>query len=312
MLAAMAEAISIQLSDGTELWATVRGTGQPVAFVHGGPGLWNYLDELAALVEDVATVIGFDQRGCGRSGGSDGPFTIAQAVTDLDELRAALWFDRWVLVGHSWGAELALRYAARHPDRATAVVYIAGVGAGDGFRDSYVRERERRLGPGLPRFTELTAIPANERAPDEEQERCLLLWETDFAPGESAAEHALALWRTRPPGAVVNMTANHLKGPSERGPPTSRRQGALPGQDDLRKRRPASLDRQQLCVRSAPQRDESGARRCRPLSLGRTARRGPRGPACSHPTGITSAAPSPAAARRHAIVQFETAPERER
>lgn len=210
MLAAMAEAISIQLSDGTELWATVRGTGQPVVFVHGGPGLWNYLDELAALVQDVATVIGFDQRGCGRSGGRDGPFTIAQAVADLDELRAALGFDRWVLVGHSWGAELALRYAARHPDRATAVVYIAGVGAGDGFRDSYVRERERRLGPGLPRFTELTAIPANERAPDEEQERCLLLWETDFAPGESAAEHALALWRTRPPDAVVNMTANQL------------------------------------------------------------------------------------------------------
>jgi proline iminopeptidase len=51
------------------------------------------------------------------------------------------------VAGHSWGAELALRYASRHQDRTTAVAYIAGVGAGNGFREAFAAELDRRLGP---------------------------------------------------------------------------------------------------------------------------------------------------------------------
>jgi hypothetical protein len=47
--------------------------------------------------------------GCGRSAG-DGPFTIAQTVDDLDQLRAALGFGPWARAEHSWGAELAICY----------------------------------------------------------------------------------------------------------------------------------------------------------------------------------------------------------
>ena len=140
----------VRLCDGTELWTAVSGTGPPVVLLHGGPGLWDYLAPLAALLDDTFTVIRFDQRGCGRSTGG-GPFTIAQAVDDMDQVRAALGFDRWAVAGHSWGAELALRCAARHPDRTTAIAYIAGVGAGNDFRGAYAAERDRRLGPDRER-----------------------------------------------------------------------------------------------------------------------------------------------------------------
>jgi proline iminopeptidase len=147
--------------------------------------------------------------GLPRSTGHGGPFTIEQAVDDLDQVRAALGFARWAVAGHSWGAELALRYAARHQDRITAVAYIGGVGAGNGYRDAHVAELNRRLGPDRGRWAALSAIPAGDRTPAEERELCLLQWRTDFSPApDAAAGQALALWETRPPGASVNTAAN--------------------------------------------------------------------------------------------------------
>lgn len=149
----------VTLGDGATIWTATSGVGPPAVWCHGGPGLWDYLDPVASLFDDHLTSIRFDQRGCGRSTGS-GPFAIAQAVNDLDQVRDAFNLSRWVVVGHSWGAELALRYAASHPKRTTAVVYIAGVGAGDGFRPAYVAERDRRLAADLSRWTELAGATA--------------------------------------------------------------------------------------------------------------------------------------------------------
>ncbi len=121
------------------------------------------------IADDEHTVVRFDQRGCGRSSGQQGLFTIARAVEDLDQLRRGLGFDRWAVAGHSWGAELALRYAAHHPERTTAVAYIAGVGAGDDFKAGYAAEWERRMGPDRRRWQELDE---RARTPVEEQEWC--------------------------------------------------------------------------------------------------------------------------------------------
>jgi proline iminopeptidase len=208
MLAGVSGTAVVRLRDGAELWTAVSGTGPPVVCLHGGPGLWDYLVSLAALLDDTFTVVRFDQRGCGRSTGHRGPFTIEQAVDDLDQVRAALGFSRWGVAGHSWGAELALRYAARHPGRTHAVAYIAGVGAGNGYKDAHVAELDRRLGPDRERWAALSAIPAGDLTPAEERELCLLQWRTDFSPATDAAGHALALWETRPPGASVNAAAN--------------------------------------------------------------------------------------------------------
>lgn len=208
MLAGMSDSAMIRLRDDAELWTAVSGTGPPVALLHGGPGMWDYLAPLAALLDSEFTVIRFDQRGCGRSTGCDGPFTIAQAVDDMDQVRSALGFARWAVVGHSWGAELALRYAAQRPDRVTAVAYVGGVGAGNSFGEAYKAERARRLGADRDRWAALSAIPDSDRSPAEERERCLLQWRTDFSPGPDAAGHALALWDTRPPGTVINTAAH--------------------------------------------------------------------------------------------------------
>lgn len=50
---------------------------------HGGPGLWDHLGDLADLLTGERTVVRYDQRGCGRSGGAGGPFTLERAVEPL-------------------------------------------------------------------------------------------------------------------------------------------------------------------------------------------------------------------------------------
>jgi proline iminopeptidase len=196
---------SVGLDDGTSLSVTVTGEGAPLVLCHGGPGLWDYLGPLASLLEDSVRVIRYDQRGCGRSSGLDGPFTIEQFVEDLDQLRQALDVDRWWVGGHSWGAQLALYYGLAHPEGTRGVLYIAGTGIGDGYRMPYRAERERRLGADRGRWQELSE---RNRTADEEHEWCVLQWATDYSPTVNGRAFAEADWATRDTGVTVNHACN--------------------------------------------------------------------------------------------------------
>ena len=94
-----------------------------------------------------------------------------------------------------------VRYAARHPDRTTAVAYIAGVGAGNAYKEGHARRTAPpSSGPTANAGPRWPPSPAAELTPAEEREMCLLQWRTDFSPVADAAGLALALWATRPPG----------------------------------------------------------------------------------------------------------------
>ena len=125
----------LRTDDGCSLWTKVSGTGPPIVLVHGGPGWWDTLDDLAAMLDDLGTIHQWDQRGAGRSD-RHGPYTVARFVADLDAVRRQTGHERITLVGHSWGAGLALRYSLAHPDRVERLVYVSGVGL-DGTPPSY-------------------------------------------------------------------------------------------------------------------------------------------------------------------------------
>src|SRR5688572_6844225 len=118
--------------DGVELWGEVSGSGAgtPLVLCHGGPGLWDNLGPLAALVDQDRPVVRWDQRGCGRSAGASGPFSIAQSIADLAAVRRALGFERWIVGGHSWGARLALHAVLADPTAAAGLLYVSGTGLG--------------------------------------------------------------------------------------------------------------------------------------------------------------------------------------
>ena len=91
-------------------------TGLPVLFLHGGPGgaCSQRHTQLFDLTRCRLTL--FDQRGCGRSlpNGSLELNTSDALVADIEALRRHLGVTRWLVVAGSWGAGLALAYAAAH------------------------------------------------------------------------------------------------------------------------------------------------------------------------------------------------------
>lgn len=108
------------------------GTGGPfVVLLHGGPGAPGHIARVARGLEDSFRVLEPFQR---RSGGA--PLTVARHVADLHELVAPL--ARPALVGSSWGAMLALAYAAAHPESAGPLVLV-----GSGTFDLASRARFR-------------------------------------------------------------------------------------------------------------------------------------------------------------------------
>jgi len=98
--------------------------GFPVIFLHGGPGSQVRPVHRRFFDPRFYRVVLFDQRGCGRSTprGCTDENTLQHLVEDIEALRACLGLERAMLFGGSWGATLALAYAATHPRRIAAMV----------------------------------------------------------------------------------------------------------------------------------------------------------------------------------------------
>src|SRR5437764_7455640 len=103
-------------SHGVCLWTVVQGTGVPLLLCNGGPGCCDYLAPVAELWDDVARVIRFEERGCGRSERRP-PYALEHSLVGIESIRQQYGVERWIVAGHSWGATLALIYAVHHPER---------------------------------------------------------------------------------------------------------------------------------------------------------------------------------------------------
>jgi proline iminopeptidase len=98
--------------------------GQPVLFLHGGPGAGAGAVHRRFFDPGFWRVLIFDQRGAGRSRplGSLVQNTTADLVGDIERLRTHLGIERFLLFGGSWGSTLALAYAQAHPERVIGCV----------------------------------------------------------------------------------------------------------------------------------------------------------------------------------------------
>jgi proline iminopeptidase len=117
------------VSDGHELYVESVGRkgGIPAVYLHGGPGSGCQPDHRRLFDPERFHAVLFDQRGCGRSrpkGGREHN-TTAHLIADLEMIREKFGFERWMVVGGSWGATLALAYAEAHPDRVSGIVLRA-------------------------------------------------------------------------------------------------------------------------------------------------------------------------------------------
>jgi proline iminopeptidase len=177
----------VVMDDAVRLWTAVGGSGPvPVVLCHGGAGLWDYLEPVAAMLAPIARVHRWEQRGCGRSD-RVGPYSIDRCAADIEVLRRHFDHERWLVVGHSWGAGLALRYALAHPERTLGVLYVSGTGFGQTWRAAYHEEADRRLTPAQRKRRDV--LRQRSRTAGEEQE-----WRTlCYAPDVGDRRRAIAV-----------------------------------------------------------------------------------------------------------------------
>ncbi|MFD7560171.1 alpha/beta fold hydrolase [Streptomyces sp. NPDC059835] len=104
--------------DGTLLAYRTDGDGDPLVCIPGGPADSAYLGDLGGLSAHRRLIIP-DLRGTGRSATPEDPssYRCDRLVEDVEALRAHLGLARMDLLAHSAGTNIAVRYAARHPER---------------------------------------------------------------------------------------------------------------------------------------------------------------------------------------------------
>ncbi|MFJ3307045.1 alpha/beta fold hydrolase [Streptomyces sp. NPDC086549] len=160
--------------DGTHLAYHVRGEGEPLVVVPGGPMRASvYLEDLGGLTAHRRLVL-LDLRGTGDSAVPTDPATYRcdHMVDDVEALRAHMGLEHMDLLAHSAGGSLAILYAARYPARVRRLVLVHANGSALGLRNTAEdRLAAARLRAREPWFDK--AFPALE---------AWLTGESDFDP----------------------------------------------------------------------------------------------------------------------------------
>jgi proline-specific peptidase len=101
---------------GISLFVKVIGHGCPLVLMHGGPGADHSSMLAFQPCADHFTLVFYDHRCNGRSEGAEvSSMTWDNLTADAEALRQALGFDKWAVLGHSFGGMVALEYALRYP-----------------------------------------------------------------------------------------------------------------------------------------------------------------------------------------------------
>ena len=139
----------IESHDGTRLAYAASGSGGPVVIKCATwlshlerdwiSPVWRHL---LSDLSGYATLIRYDERGCGLSDWDVDDLGFETWVRDLEIVERAVGAETFVLLGISQGAAVAIAYAARYPDRVDKLVLHGGYARGRLVRSGTARERE--------------------------------------------------------------------------------------------------------------------------------------------------------------------------
>ena len=123
----------IYIIDGYKINVEVKGSGDPIFFLPGGPGnSHDYLQGAFGHYYKTNTVVFFDFLGRGKSDNAKNilEYSVENDVELIEKLRLLLKFDKISLVGHSYGTLPAQAYAIKYADHVDKMVLISGFHSG--------------------------------------------------------------------------------------------------------------------------------------------------------------------------------------
>ena len=110
--------------NGTNLYFSVKGKGDYLLVIHGGPGLnHSYFKPYLNPLENTFKVVYYDQRACGKSStpASDS-ISLKFLVDDIEGIRKVLKTEKINILAHSWGVVLAIQYGLQYPGRISKLI----------------------------------------------------------------------------------------------------------------------------------------------------------------------------------------------
>lgn len=101
------------------------GKGEPILIIHGGPGLNHryFLPHLERLADNHHLIF-YDQKACGDSEipADTNAMSVQAFVHDIDKIRTRFKLRKVHILAHSWGTNLALRYAIQNPQYVSSLI----------------------------------------------------------------------------------------------------------------------------------------------------------------------------------------------
>ena len=182
------------------------GDGPPVVLLHGLASTCRIWDLVAPILARDFTVIAVDQRGHGDSGKPDHGYDFDSVAGDIAALLAGRGIERPVVVGHSWGADVALELAVARPDLLRGIVFVDGGTIDASARYDTLDDALAQMAP--PDFRGTTRVQFLERVRSGGQ------WATLIAEhGPAAEEIIMGNFETLDDGTIRAKLSrdNHLR-----------------------------------------------------------------------------------------------------
>lgn len=153
----------IDLRDGAFHYRDWGGDGRPIVLLHGAGVTGHQWDLMAPVLARSAHIYALDLRGHGESAKLDDGYDLDTAVADVREFIDLLALEAPILVGHSWGGSIALRYATEEPATCAGIVLVDG-GFFEGASFETWTEREQAVRRSLLDGLKVEAFLTGARA----------------------------------------------------------------------------------------------------------------------------------------------------
>jgi proline iminopeptidase len=111
--------------NGSDIYYRTIGQGDPIIIIHGGPVMDHsyLLPQMDQLSSDYQLIY-YDQRACGKSSidVDTSKMTLQAFADDVKLLSDSLDLKKPVVLGHSWGGLIAMKYATTYPDHLSKLI----------------------------------------------------------------------------------------------------------------------------------------------------------------------------------------------
>jgi len=137
----------LQAVNGTHIYYEIIGKGAPLFVLHGQGGSHRYFLPYMGALSDEYQLFFYDQRGTGLSDGhlDLAAISIDQFVEDLEALRVAFGLEKISLMGHSWGAIVALAYALKYQAHLDHLILVDSTLVSNTFAIELSKTLQQRL-----------------------------------------------------------------------------------------------------------------------------------------------------------------------